>query len=142
MNKKAILHQYFLICITVCMVSNPRRSYSARSRFLDDVFKSHGGIQHHGLLAGDHLLVYRVVKVSNLKTHTEKRNNDDDNNNDRTNNNIIENERTTNTTNNNNMTITKKTIATAATAVRSICCHDLYRHTTLHCPPPLMNTPV
>ena len=33
---------------------------------LDDVLKGQGSVQHDGLLAGDHLLVYGVVKVGHL----------------------------------------------------------------------------
>ena len=34
---------------------------------LDDVFKGQSCVQHHWLLAGNHLLVYCIVEVSNLK---------------------------------------------------------------------------
>ena len=34
---------------------------------LDDVLKGQGSVKHHGLLAGNHLTVYRVVEMSNLQ---------------------------------------------------------------------------
>jgi len=45
----------------------PITGLAGACRVLDDMLKSHGRLQHHGLLTGNHLLVNSIVEMGHLQ---------------------------------------------------------------------------